>query len=200
MKLFNRQWLISILFLLVVVAAQNHPLDIANALDVEIYIQTWREATLEEVQAWLQSAPDVNAQGDWFGGTVLMWAAARNKHPEIITALLQAGADVNAQNIRDHTALIWAAGYNENPKVTEVIKLLIQAGADVNARADNGETALMWATKNNFNSAEIIATLLRAGADASIKNNDGKTALGFARENEDLQGTNALQQLQDASQ
>jgi len=42
-------------------------------------------------------APKLETREDWHGETALMWAAAQ-KHPEMISALIAAGADVNAMS------------------------------------------------------------------------------------------------------
>jgi hypothetical protein len=44
-----------------VVLAQS-PFAIANAKNFEHYGETWQSATVEEVQAWLQTSPDLEAQ------------------------------------------------------------------------------------------------------------------------------------------
>src|SRR5690349_20698694 len=60
------------------------------------------------------------------GATLLMHAAAFGS-PEAVRLLLDPGADVNAKNSFDATALMWAAG---DPVKA---RLLIERGADVNA-------------------------------------------------------------------
>jgi ankyrin repeat protein len=78
--------------------------------------------------------------------------------------------------------------------------MLLKAGADVKAQdKNNGLTALMYAAETNQN-PEVITTLLKSGADAKAKDNAGKTALDYAQDNENLKGTDAYRQLQEASQ
>lgn len=79
--------------------------------------------------------------------------AATNGHTEIVRLLLEAGADVHAQN---KFALKWTA-YKGH---TEVVRLLLEAGADVHA-GDN--FALKWAARNGH--TEVVELLLAAGAD-----------------------------------
>jgi ankyrin repeat protein len=54
-----------------------------------------------------------------------MLTAQQNPNAEVITALVKAGADVNAETANGFTAVI-LAGNNSNPKIREI---LIQAGA-----------------------------------------------------------------------
>jgi ankyrin repeat protein len=80
--------------------------------------------------------------------------------PEVVKALLDAGAKVNDADIRGMTPLQFAVSSEvQNPAV---VKTLLKAGADVNARSTAGETALDWAKK--FGSKEVIAALTSAGA------------------------------------
>jgi len=78
------------------------------------------------------------------------------------------------------------------------VQAAIDKGADVNARSGS-ETPLILAARHNPN-PEVITTLLRAGADGKAKSNEGKTAFDYAQYNEKLKGTDALRQLQEASQ
>ena len=50
-----------------------------------------------------------------------MLAATNNPNPEVTVAFLKADADVDAQNNRGGTPLMYAAMYNKNP---DVIRLL----------------------------------------------------------------------------
>jgi ankyrin repeat protein len=78
--------------------------------------------------------------------TPLMWAAYDNPDPEVIITLLQAGADIKAQNVYGVTALMCAAETNTNPGV---IITLLKAGADAKVKNKKGHTAFDYA-KNNY--------------------------------------------------
>ena len=151
--------------------------------------------------------------------------AGRGK-TEAMKALINAGADVNAKDNDDETALMWAAesghaeavkilintGANVNAKNNdgytalmlaaingnaETIKILLNAGADVNAKNNNGGTALILAAYRGH--AEAITTLLNAGADVNAKTDGGTRAVDYARININLKGTDALRLLEERS-
>ena len=84
--------------------------------------------------------------------------------PEQITALIKAGADVNAKDNYAWTPLMYAA---MNPR-PEVIAALVKAGADVNAKSKDGETPLMIAAAKNSN-LDVIAAMVKAGADVNAR-------------------------------
>jgi ankyrin repeat protein len=84
--------------------------------------------------------------------------------PELVQTLLDAGAKVNAADIRGMTPIQLAvSSETQNPAV---VKLLLKAGADVNAKSSVGETALDWAKK--FGNTEVIALLTAAGAREGV--------------------------------
>ncbi len=91
-------------------------------------------------------------------------AAAWVGDADAVPAALAAGADVNARDNADRTALIWIAFDGH----TAVVAQLLAAGADVNARDNNNSwTALIAATAaatHNGHTA-IVAQLLAAGAE-----------------------------------
>lgn len=60
-----------------------------------------------------------------YGVTPLMYAAIDNRRPEMITALLKAGADVNVQDKDGYTALAHALSYRK-----EIVDLLEKNGAE----------------------------------------------------------------------
>ena len=92
----------------------------------------------------------------------LMYAAPYGT-PELVKTLMDAGAKVNAQDIRGMTPLMLAvASETQNPDVT---RLLLAKGCDVNAKSLLGETALDWARK--YGDAEIIGLLQKVGGDAA---------------------------------
>jgi len=75
-----------------------------------------------------------------------MYAARRNKNPDVITTLLNAGARLDDRDKNGMTPLMYAAKYNENP---DVITTLLNAGADAKAKSIEGKTAFDYAQNNH---------------------------------------------------
>ena len=93
---------------------------------------------------------------------------------DIVSLLLDKGADVNAQDADGYTALSIASRNGH----TEVVKLLLDKGADVNVQDADGDTALIWASRNGH--TEVVKLLLDKGADINAKDKYGDTALILA--------------------
>jgi ankyrin repeat protein len=120
----------------------------------------------------IQAGSDVNAEVKDAGHvrkgpialtqlTPLMFAAS-NGDADLISALLKAGAKINAVDVRHMSPLMHAvASDNANP---EAVRRLVSAGADVNLADQNGETALDWAQK--YRNAEVTALIGKAGGKA----------------------------------
>jgi ankyrin repeat protein len=115
--------------------------------------------------------------------TALMNAAPYGT-PELLKTLIDAGAQVNAKDIRDMTPLMLAvSSETQNP---DVVRLLLEKGADVKAQSNLGETAIDWAKK--FGNPEVIGLLQKAGGEAAQSAEtagtatspaaDAKTAIG----------------------
>ncbi len=79
--------------------------------------------------------------------------------PDIGLLLIQAGANVDAQDDNGATPLIWAA---QKCHLHELVKALVQAKANVNAKAAGGATPLMMA--ETLKCSENIQIIKRAGA------------------------------------
>ncbi len=94
------------------------------------------------------------------GKSKTLFTAAEENNVAQTRRLIKSGADVNAQNDDDFTALIYAA--ESKVPSAEVVKLLIDAGADVNARERDGMTALRYAEERD--AADVVALLKAAGA------------------------------------
>ena len=97
--------------------------------------------------------------------------AAKSGDRDMLRALLDEGADVNAQTTDGSTALLWAS-YRDD---LESAELLIGAGADVNIANDLGATAIWAASRNG--SAAMAEELLAAGADPNAPLLLGETPL-----------------------
>lgn len=103
---------------------------------------------------------------DIFGNTALIFAV--NKFmSNVIKLLLDNGADVNVQNKRGITALMYAVKYSANPLGENIVDMLIKYGADVNISDNNGWTPLkisMW-YYNTTSSNRTVQMLLSEGAE-----------------------------------
>src|SRR5579864_7753098 len=131
------------------------------------YYQAVRNNDVPALRTLLKTA-GVNAK-DQRGTTPLMYAAAYGSL-EAMKVLISAGADVNAKNAFDATALLWSAG--DLAKV----RFLVSKGADVNARSKQGRTPLIVGA--SFDGGfDVVKFLIEKGADISAKDGVGTTAL-----------------------
>jgi hypothetical protein len=93
---------------------------------------------------------------------------------ELVKALLDAGSDVNAKDVRGMTPLMLALSTDHQDVAT--IQLLLERGADVNAKDNLGQTAADWARKSGA-PAGMTALNLKPARAAAVKINDPKTAV-----------------------
>ena len=135
-------------------------------------------------QARVEMVKLLLAKGAKFHGGELALAALsgnQEESPAMITALLQAGADVNSRNDRlvggfSFTAL-YAASHKGNKDSVKL--LLAQPGVKLDETNDGGDTALMVAAEGGH--AEIVEMLLKAGANVNITDIGGETAITRAQ-------------------
>ena len=98
----------------------------------------------------------------------------RRGDTQAVQDLLDQGADPNAHNQSDYTALMTAVHFNYE----RIVRILLDAGADIDAQDTSGTTALMVACKNIIPSSyAIVSLLLEKGANLYVQNEDGNTAL-----------------------
>ena len=154
----------------------------------EDFIRLSGNGSAEEVRAAIQSGANVNARETTIFGalTPLTEAAGRNNDPEVITALIEGGADTETTVVRatsrNNTALHIAIRRSNNP---EIAAALIEGGANIEALREessslggNGQTPLMDAARSsNF---DAVTLLLAAGANVNAVSSEGDTALMLA--------------------
>jgi uncharacterized protein YecT (DUF1311 family) len=169
------------------------------------YVDTSKEATLrrfiglaivnnypiEVIKKLLSDGAELNQKRKGFSylnDSPLMLAAP---YPEIISLLLNAGADVNEQNSFGKTALMYAI----QERNINSVSLLLEAKADVNAKTfeeilcgsalkAGNRTPLMYAAWQA--SPEIIRMLVEANADVHLIDTNKETALDYLQRNKTL--------------
>ncbi len=113
----------------------------------------------------------------------LLFQAINMNNINMVKALLKAGADIEAKDLNDSTALMYATD-------RDIAQVLLKAGANIEAKNSMGWTALMNAAYNN--DINMVQTLLDAGADKNTVNPDGTTALGIATQYKNIDAMRIL--------
>lgn len=111
------------------------------------------------------------------GETPLGLAAQRGR-PEMVSFLLEKGADPNAQTPAKPSILYAAIQWGlDKSRMEDVVARLLEAGADVNVSA-HGSSALMSAAQSGY--LPIVLQLIDHGADVNRPGADGRTPLWWA--------------------
>ena len=127
-------------------------------------LERQREIARRRADERIRDCGGVNSK-DSKGRTPLV-LAIYNDDADVVRALLESGADVNARG-KDGWTVLMDALNNNNPNL-DTIKVLIEAGVDVNAKDKKGDTALMM-----VKSAEVANLLANAGANVNARDKDG---------------------------
>lgn len=147
-----------------------------------------KSGELAQLTAALPGA-DVNAKGE--GGVTPLMLAAGSGQVDMVKALLGAGAEVDARDEREYTALMHGV-YNPDLDrgFPEVVQALIAAGADVETKIFYAIRPLMLAA--GAGEAGVVQVLLKAGADAKARNEGGRTALMMVKDKDYIDVINLL--------
>ena len=162
-----------------------------------------RTGSTEAVKSLLVFGADVNATEAERGQTALMWATAQ-KHPAVVGALVEHGADLNARSatlplytpkIIDKSVALYDF-YNENvyfPKVRggftplmfaaqagdlDSVRILLAAGASIEDATPDDGSPLVLASSNG--QQEVALFLLEKGANPKATDGYGLTAMHWA--------------------
>ena len=154
-----------------------------NGLGVTINLAA-REGWTELVRKHIERDSLSVHQRGWIGDSPLHWPA-HNNNTEIVTLLLDAGAQIESDEVNCYGGkpLHWASEHAPG-----TVELLLQRGADVNSRnmkSDSkfhGMTPLIMNATQKDDCREVTELLLASGADITATDASGKTALSHARE------------------
>ena len=111
----------------------------------------------QKVQTLLKRGVPVDST-DSFGKNTALIMATRNLASSTTRVLLDAGANVNAQNRFGNTALMLASSRGN----LGIVRLLLSRGADVGIKNSHGSTALDLAVREG--NLEVADILRKAGA------------------------------------
>ena len=115
-----------------------------------------------------------------------MHVAASAGHPNILSLLLEHGADLEGRGRYGGTPLHRASSSGK----VEAGQSLLDRGADINAQEEDGWTPLILAAMNR--NVEFVRMLLERGASIDVQCNDSRTSLHFAVEYNSIQVVRVL--------
>jgi hemoglobin len=134
------------------------------------------QANLRMVELLLRLGADPNAEGGHGPLYSLANECRVSGGGSVVRALIQSGANVNANDgVKRCTALHMAARRGN----VEVAEALLDCGADIEARDSLGDTPLRRSV--NCNKIEVAALLLSRGADRDSRGSKSLTPLTAAR-------------------
>jgi ankyrin repeat protein len=136
---------------------------------------------LEVIRVLVQAKANVNRRSSDTSDTPLM-AAVKAEKPEVVRALIDAGADTTVSD-SGFTALQYAVSRANTAVVREMVK---DGRTPVNARHPTSHLAegsplhgALWCKNPDYN-IELIQTLLAAGADLAATDKNGDTPIKAA--------------------
>lgn len=127
-----------------------------------------------ELRRALEKGAQVDATRPGSGWTPAM-AATHIGHEECLRALLDAGCDFDAKNLKGWTAAMTASEFGH----AGCLRMLIDAGCRIDDRDAEGESAAMVAARRGH--ADCLALLMQAGCDIATPDHHGSSVSNYAR-------------------
>ena len=167
------------------------PAQLACDLGKWATIEYFSTATVQDVKACLAAGADLTVQSPSFEFTPLHLAASFS-NPEVVTALLAAGADPNDKWDGEWIPLYLVFERNRKNQLG-MVKALIAGGASVHERSGlGGDDTVLHTAAKYATTPEVIHVLLDAGANPVARTKAGITPTCHAASNENLAVLEAL--------
>ena len=155
----------------------------ARARNAATLITAVQNKSLDDLTDALRAGAKIEERypivGSFDDGHTPLLVAARNGETEMVRALVQAGADVNAVEPVFGAVPLHKATYNGHLDITRLLAAALGVNLDYQGPS-NGYTPLADALWHGF--AECAAALIDAGARTDVVGYDGKRALDLAVE------------------
>jgi len=117
----------------------------------------------QTVEYLIGSGADLNFKSHRRGDMTPLMLAVREKRTAVAAMLIKAGADINLQDSRNKSALIYAINNSDEKTDLEILELLLKAGANPNLADKDNNPPLIYAIKSRR--AAEVAVLVEHGAD-----------------------------------
>jgi ankyrin repeat protein len=134
------------------------------------FIRAAKSGNVEKLKTLLEADPTLlNLALDTDGSTALHHGAWKGQW-DVVSFLIEAGADVNLHNHNEHwgTTPLHAAAHANQAKIS---RMLLDAGADVNATDQKGQTPLRHTV---FHKATAAAKVIREHGGVDSHTRDGE--------------------------
>ncbi|GAB5588190.1 hypothetical protein Unana1_03090 [Umbelopsis nana] len=133
-----------------------------------------RHSLFGSIPALVRNGADVNEQSQSQNGSTVLLEAAQRGDTDLVSALLEQGANTEIANNNALTPLFVAS----NNGYLGVMSLLLIKGANKDTTDQHLWTMLHRAAERG--DLDVVSTLLKGGFDTEVKNGDGDTAVHIA--------------------
>jgi ankyrin repeat protein len=160
--------------------ARQEKQDLGPKLVNALHKYPYEGINVQEVLALINAGADVNTKIHNENGKPLLSWAVLSGLTDIVRAMLDKGANVNAAD-SDGTTVLMQACLSRNS--LDLVPLLIGKGANVNAAGREGKSVLVNCScdlqGSSQSASEVERLLINAGANLNTQDNYGHTALYY---------------------
>jgi ankyrin repeat protein len=140
------------------------------------FVKAAYDGNLEKVVQLFSINNNVIHEKDREGDTAILKASRNCNANNVMTFLIESGANVNDKDQIGQTPLIVATQHG----CKKLVEILISAGADIHERNEFGQNAIITAAQEN--QLEIAKFLIESGANVNTSDAEGQTPYTYALE------------------